>query len=66
MATPVLQSLLRSARNQNNDEDHPDWDSDMASFLLLLHILPPQPTKKKTQNGHGPHSCVSQGALKNT
>ncbi|MEQ2189905.1 hypothetical protein GOODEAATRI_030137, partial [Goodea atripinnis] len=25
------------------------WDSDMASFLLLLHILPPQPTKKKTQ-----------------
>uniref|UniRef100_UPI003AAFAE01 uncharacterized protein n=1 Tax=Centroberyx gerrardi TaxID=166262 RepID=UPI003AAFAE01 len=29
---------------------HPKWDSDMASFLLLLHILPPQPTKKKTQN----------------
>ncbi|XP_018552123.1 uncharacterized protein LOC108897147 isoform X2 [Lates calcarifer] len=47
--TPVLQSLLRSARNQNNDEDHPEWGSDMASFLLLLHILPPQPTKKKTQ-----------------
>ncbi|XP_071357558.1 uncharacterized protein [Trachinotus anak] len=46
--TPVLQSLLRSARNQHND-DRPEWDSDMASFLLLLHILPPQPTKKKTQ-----------------
>ncbi|MEQ2277031.1 hypothetical protein XENORESO_018326 [Xenotaenia resolanae] len=46
--TPVLQSLLRSARNQH-DDDCPEWDSDMASFLLLLHIQPPQPTKKKTQ-----------------
>ena len=26
-----------------------EWDSDMASLLLLLHILPPQPNKKKTQ-----------------
>ncbi|XP_076607095.1 uncharacterized protein LOC143333046 [Chaetodon auriga] len=42
--TPVLQSLLKSAKNPNND-----WDSDMASLLLLLHILPPQPNKKKTQ-----------------
>ncbi|KAK0152197.1 hypothetical protein N1851_006429 [Merluccius polli] len=45
--TPVLQSLLRSASNQHND-DRPEWDSDMASFLLLLHILPTQPTKNKT------------------
>ncbi|KAJ8012627.1 hypothetical protein DPEC_G00044840 [Dallia pectoralis] len=50
--TPVLQSLLKSARNQCNDESsegHPEWDSDMASFLLLLHILPPQPSRKQTQ-----------------
>ncbi|KAF5883276.1 uncharacterized protein DAT39_022964, partial [Clarias magur] len=51
-STPMLQSLLRSARNQCHDESSescPEWDSDMASFLLLLHILPPQPSKKKTQ-----------------
>ncbi len=24
-----------------------EWDSDTASFQLLLHILPPQPSKKK-------------------
>ncbi|KAK3549822.1 hypothetical protein QTP86_014708 [Hemibagrus guttatus] len=48
----MLQSLLRSARNQWHDESSescPEWDSDMVSFLLLLHILPPQPSKKKTQ-----------------
>ncbi|XP_041666249.1 uncharacterized protein LOC121524802 [Cheilinus undulatus] len=47
--TPVLQSLLKSAWNPRDNEpsqDHSEWDSDMASFLLLLHILPPQPTKK--------------------
>ncbi|XP_073323624.1 uncharacterized protein [Pagrus major] len=51
VTTPVLQSLLKSARNRHDEasEDRPEWDSDMASFLLLLHILPPQPTKKKTQ-----------------
>ncbi|KAI7793219.1 hypothetical protein IRJ41_008801 [Triplophysa rosa] len=40
--TPVLQSLLKSARNQYNKEssaDHQEWDSDMASFLLLLPIF---------------------------
>ncbi|KAI4896130.1 hypothetical protein NFI96_026377, partial [Prochilodus magdalenae] len=27
-----------------------DWDSDMASLLLLLHVFPPQsPERKKTQ-----------------
>ncbi|XP_030581778.1 uncharacterized protein LOC115777891 [Archocentrus centrarchus] len=49
-ATPLLNSLLRSARNQDVEESldyQPEWDSDMASFLLLLHILPPQPAKKK-------------------
>eukprot|EP00064_Thunnus_orientalis_P006351 superscaffoldBa00000657_g6368 len=48
-STPMLQSLLKSARNHYNDESseaHPEWGSDMASFLLLLHILPPQPMKK--------------------
>lgn len=48
--TSVLHSLLKSARNQHDDEspeDHQEWDSDTASVLLLLHILPPQPSKKK-------------------
>ncbi|XP_023283552.1 uncharacterized protein LOC111670859 isoform X3 [Seriola lalandi dorsalis] len=50
-AESLTTSLLRSARNQNNDEasDCPEWDSDMASLLLLLHILPPQPSKKRRQ-----------------
>ncbi|KAF5888164.1 uncharacterized protein DAT39_022004, partial [Clarias magur] len=33
-STPMLQSLLRSARNQCHDESSescPEWDSDMAS-----------------------------------
>ncbi|XP_065127690.2 uncharacterized protein [Paramisgurnus dabryanus] len=50
--TPVLQSLLKSARNQCSDElseDHPEWDSDMATVLLLLHILSPQTSKKNTK-----------------
>lgn len=50
--TPVLQSLLKSARNQCSDElseDHPEWDSDMATVLLLLHILPHQTSKKNTK-----------------
>ncbi|XP_075315188.1 uncharacterized protein LOC142375144 [Odontesthes bonariensis] len=49
-ATPLLLNLLRSARNQDVEESlhyQPEWDSDMASFLLLLHILPPQPAKKR-------------------
>ncbi|KAI7814032.1 hypothetical protein IRJ41_006664 [Triplophysa rosa] len=57
--TPVLQSLLKSARNQYNKEssaDHQGWDSDMASYLLLPHILPPQPSKKKTKKINAAHA----------
>ncbi|KAI9532159.1 hypothetical protein NQZ68_034364 [Dissostichus eleginoides] len=39
--------------NQRGDEpslESPEWDSDMASILLLLHLLSPQPAgRKKTQ-----------------
>ncbi len=43
----------------------------MASVLLLLHILPPQPSKKKKTEdqrnlGHGPSSCISQGMCQAT
>ncbi|KAK1895011.1 Arginine--tRNA ligase [Dissostichus eleginoides] len=41
------------AKNQRGDEpslESPEWDSDMASILLLLHLLSPQPAgRKKTQ-----------------
>ncbi|KAI4811648.1 hypothetical protein KUCAC02_014527, partial [Chaenocephalus aceratus] len=52
-STPLLKRLLLSAKNQRADEpslESPEWDSDMASILLLLHLLSPQPAgKKKTQ-----------------
>nr|XP_033957513.1 uncharacterized protein LOC117460296 isoform X1 [Pseudochaenichthys georgianus]XP_033957514.1 uncharacterized protein LOC117460296 isoform X1 [Pseudochaenichthys georgianus] len=52
-STPLLKRLLLSAKNQRADEpslESPEWDSDMASILLLLHLLSPQPAgRKKTQ-----------------
>ncbi|KAI4792374.1 hypothetical protein KUCAC02_033418, partial [Chaenocephalus aceratus] len=53
-STPLLKRLLLSAKNQRADEpslESPEWDSDMASILLLLHLLSPQPAgrKKETQ-----------------
>ncbi|KAI4812079.1 hypothetical protein KUCAC02_014935, partial [Chaenocephalus aceratus] len=52
-STPLLKRLLLSAKNQRGEEpslESPEWDSDMASILLLLHLLSPQPTgRKKTQ-----------------
>ncbi|KAG9260186.1 hypothetical protein AMEX_G16206 [Astyanax mexicanus] len=52
-STPFLQRLLKSARDQQgqlSSDDPAEWDSDMASLLLLLHILPPQsPGRKKAQ-----------------
>ncbi|XP_034059009.1 uncharacterized protein LOC117537776 [Gymnodraco acuticeps] len=52
-STPLLKRLLLSAKNQRADEpslESPEWDSDMASILLLLHLSSPQPAgRKKTQ-----------------
>lgn len=45
-STAVVRSLLLSANNQRDSEHCPDWDSDMATLLLLLHLLPPTPGKK--------------------
>ncbi|XP_043084864.1 uncharacterized protein LOC122331488, partial [Puntigrus tetrazona] len=42
----VVRSLLLSANNQRESEHCSDWDSDMATLLLLLHLLPPTPGKK--------------------
>ncbi|KAI4828223.1 hypothetical protein KUCAC02_022328 [Chaenocephalus aceratus] len=49
-STPLLKRLLLSAKNQRGDEpslESPEWDSDMASILLLLHLLSPQPAGRK-------------------
>ncbi|XP_016386104.1 uncharacterized protein LOC107722314 isoform X1 [Sinocyclocheilus rhinocerous] len=45
-STAVVCSLLLSANNQRDSEHCSDWDSDMATLLLLLHLLPPSPGKK--------------------
>ncbi|KAK0152648.1 hypothetical protein N1851_005830 [Merluccius polli] len=46
--TPVLNSLIRSAEeNQDEDDDLPAWDSEMAALLLLVCLLPPPPSGKK-------------------
>nr|XP_023659189.1 uncharacterized protein LOC111839474 [Paramormyrops kingsleyae] len=42
--TPLIQRLLRSAKDQQGEQTvdySAEWDSDMASLLFLLHILPP-------------------------
>ncbi|XP_028668074.1 uncharacterized protein LOC114659647 [Erpetoichthys calabaricus] len=48
-STPFLQKLLNSANVKKEDEnlDNSEWDSDMASLLLLLHLLAPQPGGRK-------------------
>ncbi|XP_072554152.1 uncharacterized protein [Paramormyrops kingsleyae] len=41
--TPLIQRLLRSAKDQQGEQTvdySAEWDSDMASLLLLLHISP--------------------------
>ncbi|KAL1248825.1 hypothetical protein QQF64_022143 [Cirrhinus molitorella] len=49
-STPLLKRLLSSA-NQNREgseaQDSPEWDSDISSFLLLLHLLSPQASGRK-------------------
>ncbi|KAI4807864.1 hypothetical protein KUCAC02_027640 [Chaenocephalus aceratus] len=53
-STLLLKRLLLSAKNQGLMNHHwitrYEWDSDMTSILLLLHLLSPQPEgRKKTQ-----------------
>ncbi|XP_056432740.1 uncharacterized protein LOC130371116 [Gadus chalcogrammus] len=46
--TPLLDYLIQSAEeNPDEDDEVPGWDSDMASLLLLVHLLPPTPSGKK-------------------
>ncbi|KAL1276778.1 hypothetical protein QQF64_036401 [Cirrhinus molitorella] len=40
-------TFYKEKHNDESPEVHQEWDSDTASLLLLLHILPPQPSKKK-------------------
>ncbi|KAI3369626.1 hypothetical protein L3Q82_025338, partial [Scortum barcoo] len=46
--TSLLKRHLTSALNEGSDTtDDPEWDSDMSSLLVLLHLLTPQPTGRK-------------------
>ncbi|KAG9278189.1 hypothetical protein AMEX_G6010 [Astyanax mexicanus] len=45
--TSPVRSLLLSARNEKDTEDQFNWDSDMATLLLLTHLLPPPPGGKR-------------------
>ncbi|XP_062275601.1 uncharacterized protein LOC133997895 [Scomber scombrus] len=44
--TPQLDYLIQSAdENPDEDDEVPGWDSDMASILLLVYLLPPSGKK---------------------
>ncbi|XDV43635.1 hypothetical protein PO909_012079, partial [Leuciscus waleckii] len=46
--TPLLDHLIQSAEeNTDEDDEVPGWDSDMASLLMLVYLLPPPPSGKK-------------------
>ncbi|XP_077054748.1 uncharacterized protein LOC143740866 isoform X2 [Siphateles boraxobius] len=46
--TALLKQHLKAALNEESDTtDDPEWDSDMASLLVLLHLLTPQPAGRK-------------------
>lgn len=44
--TPELCRLMKAAEKLTEDDDN-NWDSDMASLLLLLHLLPPTAGRKR-------------------
>lgn len=49
-STPLLKRLLSSAKQSKESseaQDSPEWDSDISSFLLLLHLLSPQASGRK-------------------
>ncbi|CAM4643126.1 unnamed protein product [Leuciscus chuanchicus] len=46
--TLLLDHLIQSAEeNTDEDDEVPGWDSDMASLLMLVYLLPPPPSGKK-------------------
>lgn len=45
-STAEIQCLLNAAVGEGSEND---WDSDMSSILLLLHLLPPSSGRKKTK-----------------
>uniref|UniRef100_A0A9J7ZT82 Uncharacterized protein n=1 Tax=Cyprinus carpio carpio TaxID=630221 RepID=A0A9J7ZT82_CYPCA len=45
-STAEIWCLLNAAGGQGSEND---WDSDISSDLLLLHLLPPAPGRKKTK-----------------
>ncbi|KAM3603953.1 uncharacterized protein V6R79_004503, partial [Siganus canaliculatus] len=46
--TSLLKRHLTSALKERPDTtDDPEWDSDMSSIIVLLHLLAPQPTGRK-------------------
>ncbi|XP_057210212.1 uncharacterized protein LOC130566627 isoform X1 [Triplophysa rosa] len=45
-STAEILCLLSAAEGQGSEND---WDSDMSSILLLVHLLPPSPGRKKTK-----------------
>ncbi|KAA0712543.1 hypothetical protein E1301_Tti022309 [Triplophysa tibetana] len=45
-STAEILCLLNAAGGQGSEND---WDRDMSSILLLLHLLPPSPGRKKTK-----------------
>ncbi|KAM9759956.1 uncharacterized protein ACNS7B_006346 isoform 2-T3 [Menidia menidia] len=49
-STPELRSLVQSAESLHSDDlaNTSSYDQEMASLLLLLHLLPPQPGGQKS------------------
>ncbi|XP_027869957.1 uncharacterized protein LOC114142738 [Xiphophorus couchianus] len=49
-STPELRSLVQSAESLQSDDlaNTSSYDQEMASLLLLLHLLPPQPGGQKS------------------
>nr|XP_001334318.4 uncharacterized protein LOC794378 [Danio rerio] len=46
--TALLKRHLKAALKEDSDTtDDPEWDSDMASLFILLHLLTPQPAGRK-------------------
>ncbi|XP_056305637.1 uncharacterized protein LOC130217549 [Danio aesculapii] len=46
--TALLKRHLKAALKEDSDTtDDPEWDSDMASLFVLLHLLTPQPAGRK-------------------
>ncbi|XDV45397.1 hypothetical protein PO909_013505 [Leuciscus waleckii] len=46
-STPLLKRLRSSAKEKREEQDSPEWDSDLSSFLLLLHLFSPQASGRK-------------------